>query len=51
MEFHNEELIENTFALTVHKTQGLILSDVTVPLDSQMFADGQASAMPKLGIL
>ncbi|PKY57323.1 hypothetical protein RhiirA4_280730, partial [Rhizophagus irregularis] len=34
--------IQNAFALTVHKTQGLTLPDVTVPLDSQMFAAGQA---------
>jgi len=24
------------FALTVHKTQGLTLPDITIPLDSQM---------------
>ncbi|CAB5298187.1 unnamed protein product [Rhizophagus irregularis] len=34
--------IQNAFALTVHKTQGLTLPDVTVALDSQMFAAGQA---------
>ena len=34
--------IQNAYALTVHKTQSLILPDITVPLDSQMFAPGQA---------
>src|ERR1043165_6742874 len=34
--------IQNAFALTVHKTQGLTLPDITVSLDSQMFAQGQA---------
>ncbi len=34
--------IQNAFALTVHKTQGLTLPHVTIPLDSQMFATGQA---------
>ncbi len=34
--------IQNAFALTVHKIQGLILPDITVSLDSQMFAPGQA---------
>ena len=30
------------FALTVHKTQGLILDKITVSLDSGMFAPGHA---------
>ncbi len=34
--------IQNAFALTVHKTQGLTLPHVTIPLDSQMFTTGQA---------
>src|SRR6266511_2223913 len=34
--------IQNAFALTVHKTQGLTLPHVTILLDSQMFAIGQA---------
>jgi hypothetical protein len=34
--------IQNAFALTVHKTQGLTLLCITISLDSQMFASGQA---------
>src|SRR5439155_18772953 len=34
--------IQNAFALTVHKTQGLTLPHITVSLDSQMFAVGQS---------
>ena len=34
--------LQNAFALTVHKTQGLTLPHATVSLDEQMFADGQA---------
>jgi len=34
--------IQNAFALTVHKTQGLTLSRISVSLDEQMFARGQA---------
>ncbi len=34
--------LQNAFALTVHKTQGLTLSHATVSLDAQMFAVGQA---------
>ena len=33
--------ILNTFALTVHKVQGLSLPSVTVALTKSMFADGQ----------
>jgi len=34
--------LQNAFALTVHKTQGLTLPHATVSLDDQMFANGQA---------
>jgi hypothetical protein len=34
--------LQNAFALTVHKTQGLTLPHATVSLDEQMFANGQA---------
>jgi ATP-dependent DNA helicase PIF1 len=34
--------IQNAFALTVHKTQSLTLIHITISLDSQMFAPGQA---------
>src|SRR6266542_5038752 len=34
-------LLQNAFALTVHKTQGLTLPHATVSLDEQMFAVGQ----------
>ena len=34
--------IQNAFALTVHKTQGLTLSNVTISFDCSMFASGHA---------
>src|SRR4051794_37011532 len=34
--------LQNAFALTVHKTQGLTLSDVSLSLDNQIFSTGQA---------
>jgi ATP-dependent DNA helicase PIF1 len=34
--------LQNAFALTIHKTQGSTLPHITVPLDEQMFANGQA---------
>ncbi|EXX56036.1 Rrm3p [Rhizophagus irregularis DAOM 197198w] len=34
--------LQNAFALTVHKTQGLTLPEVSVSLDNQFFAAGQA---------
>ena len=34
--------LQNAFALTVHKTQGLTLSEISVSLDQQIFAPGQA---------
>ena len=34
--------LQNAFALTVHKTQGLTLPHVTIPLDEEMFSYGQA---------
>ncbi|CAG8600583.1 13969_t:CDS:2 [Cetraspora pellucida] len=34
--------IQNAYALTVHKTQGLTLPDVSLNLDKQIFAPGQA---------
>jgi len=34
--------LQNAFALTVHKTQGLTLPHATVSLDEQMFAYGQS---------
>ena len=35
-------LLQNAFALTVHKTQGLTLPHTTVLLDTSMFANGQS---------
>jgi ATP-dependent exoDNAse (exonuclease V) alpha subunit len=34
--------LQNAFALTVHKTQGLTLPEVSLSLDNQMFSAGQA---------
>jgi ATP-dependent DNA helicase PIF1 len=34
--------LQNAFALTVHKTQGLTLPHSTISLDTSMFANGQA---------
>jgi len=34
--------IQNAYALTVHKTQGLSLDSISVTLDDTMFAPGQA---------
>ena len=34
--------LQNAFALTVHKTQGLTLSNVTISFDAGMFAYGHA---------
>ncbi len=34
--------LQNAFALTVHKTQSLILSHITLSLDKSIFAKGQA---------
>jgi ATP-dependent exoDNAse (exonuclease V) alpha subunit len=34
--------LQNSYALTVHKTQGLILRDVSLSLDEQIFSAGQA---------
>ena len=34
--------LQNAFALTVHKTQGLTLPHNTISLDTLMFANGQA---------
>jgi ATP-dependent DNA helicase PIF1 len=34
--------LQNAFALTVHKTQGLTLPHITISLDEQMFAHGQS---------
>src|SRR6185312_9650159 len=34
--------LQNSFALTVHKTQGLTLPKVSLALDSQFFSPGQA---------
>jgi len=34
--------IQNAFALTVHKTQGLTLPHATISFDTSMFANGQA---------
>ena len=34
--------LQNAFALTVHKTQGLTLPEVTLSIDNQMFSAGQA---------
>jgi len=32
----------NCYALTVHKTQGLTLHDISLSLDNQIFSPGQA---------
>ena len=34
--------LQNAFALTVHKTQGLTIPHVTLSLDESIFAKGQA---------
>src|SRR5688572_19836334 len=34
--------LQNCYALTVHKTQGLTLNQTTITLDNQMFSTGQA---------
>jgi ATP-dependent exoDNAse (exonuclease V) alpha subunit len=34
--------IQNCYALTVHKTQGLTLQHISISLDNQIFATGQA---------
>jgi ATP-dependent exoDNAse (exonuclease V) alpha subunit len=34
--------LQNSFALTVHKTQGLTLQKVSIALDGNIFAPGQA---------
>jgi ATP-dependent exoDNAse (exonuclease V) alpha subunit len=34
--------LQNAFAFTVHKTQGLTLPHATISLDTSMFANGQA---------
>jgi len=34
--------LQNAFALTVHKTQGLTLPHITLSLDESIFAKGQA---------
>ncbi|CAG8540265.1 27412_t:CDS:1, partial [Racocetra persica] len=38
----NQFPLQNAFALTVHKTQGLTIFNVSVSIDKQMFAYGQA---------
>jgi ATP-dependent exoDNAse (exonuclease V) alpha subunit len=34
--------LQNCYALTVHKTQGLTLNHISVSLDDQIFSPGQA---------
>jgi len=34
--------LQNAFALTVHKTQGLTIPNISIAIDEQMFAYGQA---------
>ena len=34
--------LQNAFALTVHKTQGLTLPEICLSLDNQIFSAGQA---------
>jgi hypothetical protein len=34
--------LQNAFALTIHKVQGLSMSTITVSLDANMFSEGQA---------
>ena len=34
--------IQNCYALTVHKTQGLTLNNISISLDEQIFSTGQA---------
>jgi ATP-dependent exoDNAse (exonuclease V) alpha subunit len=36
--------LQDAFALTVHKTQGLTIPHSTLSLDKSIFADGQAYA-------
>ena len=50
--------LQNAFALTVHKTQGLTLPHITLNVDENMFAEGQvyvamsrATSLDKLHIL
>ena len=54
----NQFPLQNAFALTVHKTQGLTLPHVTLNVDESMFAEGQvyvamsrAPSLEKLQIL
>jgi ATP-dependent DNA helicase PIF1 len=37
--------IQNCYALTVHKTQGLTLQHISVSLDNQIFSTGQAHCL------
>ena len=34
--------LQNAFALTIHKVQGLSMSSITVNLDEDVFSNGQA---------
>ena len=40
--FRSQFPLQNSFALTVHKTQGLTLPKVSLSLDGNIFAPGQA---------
>ena len=39
---HQQLLIQNAFALTIHKIQGLSLDHISVSLDDTIFVSGQA---------
>ena len=42
---HQQLLIQNVFALTIHKTQSLLLNYISVVLDNMIFGPGQAYMM------
>ncbi len=39
---HHQFSLQNCYTLTVYKTQGLTLNQISVSLDSQIFSTGQA---------
>ena len=40
--YHTQFLLQNSFALTIHKTQGLTLTRVSLALDKNIFSTEQA---------
>src|SRR6266498_4151348 len=48
---HCQFPIQNCYALTVHKTQGLTLNNISVSLDDQIFSPGQAYVDVLIGII